>query len=474
MRICIRRFRFRRVLQVIALVTAAVGAAATASGQTSTLDALDRKVAPTPVAVSLKGALRAQTTRVLPAFRGTSFAASLSAKSAFDLALFNDLALSVQRTRLVKRAGGVITWIGTVKGQPSSSALFVASESSFSGNVQVGSRLYLIRGRSDGSVTTTEIDTSKLPIEAEPQFRGKLPFLETICRPKIPAAVPTTTNVDVMVAYTAAAQGDVPPGSTIETEIELAIEDANAAYEASGINLHLTAVGPNQRYVDAETSFEADVERLKGKNDGHFDDIHTLRDQHHADIVALMVHNGQYCGIASAIQDVVSTSFADRAFTVVNLGCAAGNHSFAHELGHLMGAHHDTGVDGSGASYAHGYIDFAHGFRTIMAYRNACDAQNKACPRIGLFSGPNVSYQGYVAGSANTDNVRRLNETALTVSRFRLNSDDEQVDNVSAQPNICTLAKKPLIPVKPELVPPVTKPGNAGKVVAPKQKAVVK
>ena len=100
-----------------------------------------------------------------------------------------------------------------------------------------------------------------------------------------------------------------------------------------------------------------------------------------------------------------------------------GYYSFAHELGHLMGARHDENHDSSTTPYAYGH-GYEHpssvsgqSFRTIMAY--ACDAPASCDPRIQYWSSPNVKYIGIATGtSATNDNVRVLNATAGTVAAF--------------------------------------------------------
>lgn len=447
-----RAFGIARFLAATGAVAAVVAAAAPSGAQvTPVVDVLDRAAAPTAVTASGLGALRARSARFASAFRGASYAASLTGRASLRLPAFDDVTLDLTRSRVTQRAGGAITWQGAVAGKPGSRALFVASAGVLAGNVQVGSRVYQVRGRPDGTVFTTEVETAQLPPEAVAALR-KRAYLENPCRAETPVSTPT--NVDVMVAYTAASEADVPQGSTMATEIELAIEDANAAYEASGLALRLTMVGPNTRYEYTESGFQTDVDRLTATNDGHLDGVHALRDQHHADAVVLMVHESKYCGLASGIQDTISTSFADEAFALVNLGCASSNHSFVHELGHLMGARHDPGVDSSGTAYAHGLADAAHGFRTVMAYRDVCEAQGKSCPRIGMFSSPNLSHDGHPTGTATNDNVRRLDETRLTVSRFRIGASDASLVPVGPPAGPCLLR---------DVVKNVAVPANTGR-----------
>lgn len=156
--------------------------------------------------------------------------------------------------------------------------------------------------------------------------------------------------------------------------------------------------------------------------------------------MVLLVESTQYCGIAY-LMTTVSAGFANYAFAVVARECAVGNYTFAHELGHNMGARHDWFVDTGTTphTYAHGYVNTAPGarWRTIMAYNNHCAAQGFNCSRLNHWSNPNVLYNGAPMGvppgsstACSLNNVNNppcdandqltLNDTALTVASFRV------------------------------------------------------
>ena len=86
--------------------------------------------------------------------------------------------------------------------------------------------------------------------------------------------------------------------------------------------------------------FAAARDDLKTPGDGRLDEVQGLREQTGADIVALLIDNNEACGLAADILANEATAFA-----VVNQSCAVDNVSFAHELGHLLGARHDPDTD---------------------------------------------------------------------------------------------------------------------------------
>ena len=207
-------------------------------------------------------------------------------------------------------------------------------------------------------------------------------------------------------------------GTAIGAQIQQAIDSANAAYANSGITTRLNLVHTAAVNYDESGDFNTDLNRLTSGSDGYMDEVATLRNTHGADLVSLFIENGQYCGLAW-----IGPS-ASYGFSVINRGCASGNLSFAHELGHNFGALHDPYVDPSTSPYAygHGYAVPAAGWRTVMAYNNACSAAGTSCTRIPYFSNPNLTYgsPAQPLGTTSTsDNARVHNQNAATVANFR-------------------------------------------------------
>ena len=114
--------------------------------------------------------------------------------------------------------------------------------------------------------------------------------------------------------------------------------------------------------------------------------------------------------------------------------------TFAHELGHNMGLHHNRYVDGGEGllPYSYGYVNqqaFAAGapesarWMTIMAYPNQCNDARIGCDAIMSFSNANQTYLGDPLGvpgderptavNGPADAVRTLNLTRHSVAGFR-------------------------------------------------------
>lgn len=227
------------------------------------------------------------------------------------------------------------------------------------------------------------------------------------------------TVVDLLVLYTGAAAlqaGGVPQ---MEDWILWAVEDSNAIYADSGIDLSIRLVGTAvaANYFE-QAAMVDDLYALTYTDDGLLDEVLPLRDSLHADLVALVrADGGGACGIAwLAGADPSQQGYG---YSVTALGCFT-NRTFTHELGHNMGCCHAPG-DGGGCT-AGGVFPYSVGhrflgtdgaqYRTVMAYSPGT--------RIPHFSSPLVAYAGTPTGIADSvDNARSINITRFAFTQYR-------------------------------------------------------
>jgi hypothetical protein len=222
-----------------------------------------------------------------------------------------------------------------------------------------------------------------------------------------------------MVVWTPSARTAVGgTAAQIQSLVDTAVANANAAYTNSGVPAHLRVVYSGEvAFTETASSISGDLSKLTTNGDGVLDAVHSLRTQYGADVVTLIgkgyASGSGACGVGYLMTSV-SSSFAAYAFNVVDQSCAAGYLSYAHEVGHNEGVQHDPANAGSAPSYpyAYGYQDPSGAFRTVMAYGSAT--------RVPYFSSPNVLYNGRPTGVANAqDNARALTNNVATVSAFR-------------------------------------------------------
>ncbi len=230
-------------------------------------------------------------------------------------------------------------------------------------------------------------------------------------RPVAKGGPPTKDIViDVIVAYTKKAASHY---ADIKRElIGLAIEEGNEAFRQSNLgNVKLRLVHAYQTgYVEKGSHFDH-VWQFADKGDGSMEEIHGLRDKYRADVAVLVVDDANGCGLSTRVY-----ADASEAFSVVHHECAAATYSLAHEIGHLIGARHDPSMDTSTMPfpYGKGYVNGTK-WRDIMSYKETCGG----CPRLPVWSSPNVTVKGEPAGTPEQDNARVILEQAARVAGFR-------------------------------------------------------
>jgi hypothetical protein len=309
-------------------------------------------------------------------------------------------------------------------------ATFVFGDGVVTGNIRPGwgSVIYQVRTSPSGTPYVQEVDTSKFPAELEP-IPAPPPAPPDAGGTTVPntstqglnasAPVPDDgTTINVMVVYTPGAATAAGGTTAMQALINLGISETNQGYINSGVTQRIT-LAHSAEVVYTETDFGAALADVTGTTDGKMDNVHTLRNTYAADMVSLWINNSSSCGLAY-LMTTASSSFAPSAFSVVHHGCATGYYSFAHEMGHNQGSHHDVFVaPGNGVySYSHGYVDTGNSFRTIMAYANAC----VNCARINYWSNPNVNYTAKTTGAANANNTLSLNNTVSVAANWRASS----------------------------------------------------
>jgi hypothetical protein len=236
------------------------------------------------------------------------------------------------------------------------------------------------------------------------------------------------TTLDVMVVYTAGARQAAGGTAGIQSEIQLAIAELNQSFSNSGVQMQARlAHSAEVAYSDEQAGLSTTLARLRSPSDGYVDQVHSLRNQYGADVVALLVNgpgaSGGTVGVGYIMQ-TVGSYFADYAFSVTEVNFATGpSYALLHEIGHNLGAAHDRDHSSTPGAYPYSYgyqRSSTPRFRTIMSYN--CSGVN--CPTVAHWSNPNVNHQGYPTGIASSqsnsaDNRQTLNNTKATAAAWR-------------------------------------------------------
>src|SRR5262245_30320463 len=175
---------------------------------------------------------------------------------------------------------------------------------------------------------------------------------------------------------------------SIRADIELLMQQLRTVYSADrlGGNFSVTtelAHAQEVNYVESD-SMDKDLERLSDPRDSVFRPIHALRNTHKADIVHMLIKgkpsNG--CGIGW-INFLMRPEYA---ISVSDYQCALQNFSAVHEIGHNLGMVHDRFVQKDArpgpAEFNFGFVALEQGTRSVLAYNDPCNQQNKNSKRL--------------------------------------------------------------------------------------------
>jgi hypothetical protein len=344
---------------------------------------------------------------------------------------FDDVVLDIKPLKQeTVNKGRTRIWIGRINGQDYSEAVLAVTGDNVAGNIRTPSgEIFQIRQVSGPIHQVRQVDGSQYPQELPPQPwppEGRnLAGAESTAASQARTGTDDGSVLDVMVLYTPSVRQAVGGTANTLNLIHLAVAETNQGYANSQVIQRLRLVHTYEvDYIEETGSagFYAALSHVTGTSDKKMDEIHALRDQYGADLVSLWINNGVYCGLGYLMTSTAG-DFSDHAFTICDYTCATGYYSFAHEMGHNQGCHHNREVnDGSGVySYSHGYQQTGANppFRTIMAYN--CSS---GCTRLNYWSNPEVSVAGFPTGIVSTapnsaDNHLSLNNTRNIAANWR-------------------------------------------------------
>ena len=336
----------------------------------------------------------------------------------FALDLFPDVGVKARVDRSARTGSGRYLQ-GRVSGDGDMSLVLHGTVAV--GKIQAGGHSYSLRPALPGTLGASggrdipgrrlhiveRLDPAALPPPAPP-----VPMPEGMAganrATSAPPGRPATGDgtIDVMVVYEAEGTEALYGGeSGVRAFIDLLVAETNLALEESGATARIRLAHRQAVAYRPSAAMGEDLDRLRDPGDGHLDQAHALRDQHAADLVHLLVARASdSCGVAYLLTADVPE--AERyGFSVSAAVCNAYGHTFAHEVGHNMGLHHDRYVAGQNRNllfrYAYGYVNqaafrpdatAARRWRTIMAYSSQCSANGVGCRLLRRFSNPDLSY----------------------------------------------------------------------------------
>lgn len=210
-------------------------------------------------------------------------------------------------------------------------------------------------------------------------------------------------TLDVVVGYGQEARIADGGYAQIEARIIDAVDRVTSAFANSAIaNAELMLLGTieDPDYLFSEntaTDMGVEISDLRTEGDGDLDTITDFSNQLGADLTSFVIKEGR--GSTAGVQS------ADKYTVVSRTNMTLGRMTFAHEIGHCLGAGHawgDTNNSVVSANYAWRFISPNSGnkYRTITAYNNGIGGTI-----IPYYSNPNVFFDGARTGAFDGYNV---------------------------------------------------------------------
>lgn len=347
----------------------------------------------------------------------------------FSVNLPNGKILEIHRTSITTTKLNQFRWNGNI-GEAASEVRLLVSEEGITGMIRSKNHNYDIHPfRDTGFHLLVEIDPSKfehelppltLDDENEPENQKKsVPGLD-------PFQTMSNPEIRVMVVYTTNAKNNY--SGSITNMITLAEGNMSDAFTTSGVNADISVVHTAEISYSESTDATLNLCRLTmsesfdpredylttacdtysdGSMIGYLDQIHEWRYQYDAHLVVLITGSGG-TGIGWM------PAFNNYAFSIARYDVAASFYTMAHEIGHNLGAAHDTSNAGTPVySYGHGYVYAPAAWTTILSYPPS------GFTRINRYSTPLKTFGGVATGTAQyEDNARAMNNRVNSVANF--------------------------------------------------------
>lgn len=336
----------------------------------------------------------------------------------------------IERYRVDKRGPTKYSWFGRSTTDRNSSAVMVVNGDMVTGFFTLDMTRYMLYPLGDGIHAFIETDMSAFPMDESHEAYRDMSTPKNIKEPKNAGLDPYVSSdagdaksgANCSIRYLIAYTDDVDATlADVNSFIQGCVDDHNAVNDLSQ-GFHHVELARSVRVVYGETGDDiVDLDRFSDPFDGIMDNIHDLRVLYDADVCQLIVDQlDDFCGRADEIGASYSTAFA-----VTARGCAIGNHTFAHETGHLYGMRHDTYTDPTNTpfAYGHGFVNIgstpATRWRTVMGLNAECDDGGTFCSRLGRWSNPSLTVGGTFTGTFSTeDNARVAENEEATLSAF--------------------------------------------------------
>ncbi|RCL68280.1 MAG: T9SS C-terminal target domain-containing protein [Rhodothermaeota bacterium MED-G64] len=310
---------------------------------------------------------------------------------------------------------------------------------------------------SETIVTKSEVMTSDFDTESNSFKTVNNSSSHTIDAISAISSLEDKTTIDILYVYTDAAQefaefcqfngySVCESVNTIEAYLAQMTILTQSAFDNSGIAIELRPVFNYKVDYDETSDGIGSGERLRRFTSsptfnpsnwnagGYMNDVHEIRDDVGADMVAGIFDLSDVGGIAWLTGSV--TGFPEIAFSLNRIQQLLTGYTLAHELGHNMGLGHSrsqasntAGLYGGLFHYSVGYqwVTENEAFVTVMGYgefKQTLSGDTVRTQDAAVFSSPDVTWQGVAAGTLEpiygpTNATKSNKEIKLTISDYR-------------------------------------------------------
>lgn len=294
--------------------------------------------------------------------------------------------------------------------------------------------------------TITEVDQSKLPIEEcdAPGIDINYDTTGEINQKQQTEHEQDTVTIDLMIPYTQKAEDfAISDMGSVESFIELVMSESQAVLDNSEVFIELdlvhfyktdyneddnSEVSSNQHLcrLTVTDAYNPNSFLCNEDYDDYFTEVHSLRRQHEADIVALLLSEPNTGGSAWLLN--WDQGNANAAFSINRVEQVTFANTMIHEIGHNMGNAHSRNQSSNPAGTNGGLYEYSTGWKwvgtdsivyvSVMTYAEG----NIRAP---VFSNPNINWNGGQTGSydeeneyAPADNARSMREIKSVIAEY--------------------------------------------------------
>jgi len=264
---------------------------------------------------------------------------------------------------------------------------------------------------------------------------------EKVHSPNLSAMASTLTElitIDLMIVYTDAAEewANNSGFGSINAVIAEAMNLSQTALDNSDVYIDLRLVHIHKTEYDEDTADTGGIHlrRFTASPDynpygddfnGYMEEIHTLRNQYGADLLALFASEPKTGGIAWLLNS--ASGRPEIGFSVNRVQQVATGYTLIHEIGHNLGNAHARGQTNASAGLVGGVFEYSTGFRwegSSESYTTVMGYVEGKYSRIPLFSNPDILWGNHPAGTYTglhgpSDNARSMREIKAAVANYR-------------------------------------------------------